>query len=89
MRSVLVLHACTNLIVFQNGFVHVVGVALGVLVEDEGELEDAPVEVKDGRDARANAGPRQHRFVCLEKPSKVYAIINRFAIAIVSKFPFT
>ena len=45
-----------GLVELQLGSVQVVRVALWVLVKDEGELEDAPVEVEDGCDAVANTG---------------------------------
>ncbi len=53
-----------NLVVLENGFVEVVRISFRIFVEDEGELEDAPVEVEDGRDAGADAVARQHRIVC-------------------------
>jgi len=53
-----------NLVVLENGFVEVVRISFRIFVEDEGELEDAPVEVEDGGDAGADAVARQHRIVC-------------------------
>ena len=53
-----------GLVVLQLGRVQVIGVPLWILVKDERELEDAPVEVEDGGDAVANAGTGQHGLIC-------------------------
>ena len=50
-----------GLVVPEDGPVQVVGVALGVLGEDEGEVEDAPAHRQHRRVALAHARPRDVR----------------------------